>query len=66
MMTLVITGIFLVAVGVLIMGAKMGRKLEVRVKKSLLVRKIVGNVGEIFFVAGVLCIVAGLANLYYG
>ncbi len=65
MIQLVAAGISLIVAGALVIGTKAGRKLEKRAK-SALVMKILGNLGQILFVIGILCIAAGLANLYYG
>ncbi|NYZ77475.1 hypothetical protein H0O02_04140 [Candidatus Micrarchaeota archaeon] len=66
MMSLVIAGISFIVLGVLIMGTKINRRLEMRTKKSFLMGKIAGNLGEILFIVGIVCLVSGVAKLYYG
>jgi hypothetical protein len=65
MLPLIICGVLLVLAGTLIIGTKTGRRLELR-PGSLLVKRIARNIGAILFILGIVCIVAGLVNLYYG
>ena len=66
MLPLIICGVLLVLIGTLLIGTKAGERLELRRRNSFLAKRIVRNIGGILFIIGIICIAAGLANLYYG
>jgi hypothetical protein len=63
-MLLLMTGIVLVIAGSLIKGAKVEQKLRMRSGGNPVLEKISGNLGVIFFIIGMICILAGVAGLY--
>lgn len=65
MMPLIITGIIFIIAGSFIMGMKLDRRLKVRTKRMPFIEKIASNIGVLFFVIGIVCLIAGVANLYY-
>ncbi len=65
MLSLIIAGLVLIAVGSLITGMKFDRGLELRLKGVPVIEKISGRIGMILFIIGLLCVIAGVADLYY-
>lgn len=63
-MLLLMTGIVLVIAGSLVKGAKVEQKLRMRSGGNPVLEKISGNLGVIFFIIGMICIMAGVAGLY--
>jgi hypothetical protein len=60
------SGFVFVIIGALVEGMKVDMKLKSRFKGNPVMQKISGNLGIIFFVVGVVLILAGLYDLYYG
>jgi hypothetical protein len=65
MLSLIIAGVVMIAAGSLITAMKYDRRLGLRFKGVPVMEKISSRIGFILFVAGLLCVIAGVANLYY-
>lgn len=63
---LITAGFVFIVAGFLIEGAKVDQKLKERLKGNRVVENISGNVGIIFFVVGLVLVIAGVVDLYYG
>ncbi len=60
------TGLIFIIVGALIRGLKFDLKMRDRFEGNPFMQKISGNLGAVFFVIGIILLLAGLADLYYG
>ena len=63
---LIIAGFIFIVIGSLITGLKVDRILKTQIKGIPFLEKIFSNIGIILFVIGVICILTGIVNLYYG
>lgn len=63
---LIMTGFVFIVAGFLIEGVKIDQKLRERLRGNRVVEKVSGNIGIIFFVVGLVLVIAGVADLYYG
>lgn len=63
---LIMTGLTLIVVGFLIEVAKIDQILRDRLRGNPVMEKLSGNAGIIFFVAGLILVLAGVYSLYYG
>ena len=60
------SGFVFVIIGALFEGMKIDMKLKARFRGNPVMQKISGKLGIIFFVLGVVLILAGIYDLYYG
>lgn len=65
-MSLIVTGLILIVVGFLAKSVKFEHGLRARLRDTPIMQKISGNIGEIFFVIGLILLITGVADLYYG
>ncbi len=63
---LIESGFVLIIAGFLVEVTKIDNILRMKLKWNPLVEKISGNIGIIFFIIGLVLVVAGVFNLYYG
>ncbi len=63
---LIMTGFVFIVAGFLIEGVKIDQKLRERLRGNRAVERISGNIGIIFFVVGLVLVIAGVVDLYYG
>ena len=63
---LIMVGFVFIVAGFLIEGVKIDQKLRERLRGNRVVEKVSGNIGIIFFVVGLVLVIAGVVDLYYG
>lgn len=63
---LIMAGFVFIVAGFLIEGVKIDQKLRERLRGNRVVEKVSGNIGIIFFVVGLVLVIAGVVDLYYG
>ena len=62
---LIQSGLGFIVVGALIVGSKTDKKLKRKFRENRVVGMISGNLGGIFFIIGVVLLIAGVVDLYY-
>ena len=62
---LIQSGVGFMVLGVLIMGSRADKKLKERMRNAPVLKTVTGNLGALFFIIGILLLIAGLFDLYY-
>jgi hypothetical protein len=65
MLSLILAGLVMIVAGSLITRMKFDRKLEIMLKGVPIAERVAGRTGLILFIIGLLCVIAGVADLYY-